>query len=133
VTATRYRIVFMLLGLALIGVVVFAVVFAPSGRDPGLPDAVESYSPADGANVVRQAQIVVDLEAGYLLELTVDGVPVPAVEIVGDDISGRYTWEPGPGKAFEEWTAGFHHVVATWDRTSGMPAPGSLRWSFRVQ
>jgi hypothetical protein len=133
VTTTRYRIVFMLLGLALIGVVVFAVVFAPSGRDPGLPDAVESYSPVDGANVARQVQIVVDLEAGYVLELTVDGVPVPAVEIVGDDISGRYTWEPGPGKAFEQWAAGFHHVVATWDRTTGMPAPGSLRWSFRVQ
>ena len=132
-TATRYRIVFMLLGLALIAVVLFAVVFAPSGRDPGLPDAVESYSPVDGANVVRQAQIVVDLEAGYVLELTVDGVPVPATEIEGDDVSARYTWQPGPGRTVEEWTAGFHHVVATWDRTSGMPAPGSLRWTFRVQ
>ena len=96
----------MLFGLVLVAVAVFAVVFAPSGRTPGLPDAVESYAPVDGAGVPRQTQIVVDLEAGYRVELTVDGIPIPAVEIGGDDISGRYTWEPGPGKAIEEWIAG---------------------------
>jgi hypothetical protein len=123
----------MLLGLALIAVVVGAVVLAPSGRDPGLPDAVESYSPVDGANVPRQTQIVFDLEPGYTVELTVDGTPIPATEIAGDDVSGRYSWQPGPGQVIESWTAGFHHVVATWDRSAGLPAPGSLRWSFRVQ
>lgn len=123
----------MLLGLALIGVVVAAVVLTPSGRDPGLPEVVQSYSPTDGATVPRQTRIVVVLQPGHLLELTVDGVAIPAAELDGDEASGRYAWQPGPGMAFEEWTAGFHHVVATWDRTTGLPAPGSLRWTFRVQ
>ncbi len=132
-TTTRYRIVLLVLGLALVAVVVGAVVLAPSGRDPGLPAELEGYSPTDGAAVLRQTQIVVDLEPGYVVSLTVDGVPIPADEMGGVVESGQFTWQPGPGMTFTEWTPGFHHVVATWDRASGLPAPGSLRWTFRVQ
>ncbi len=133
VTTTRYRVLFLLLGVALIAVVVGAVVLAPSGRDPGLPDVVRGYSPTDGATVLRQTEIVVDLEGGYIIELTIDGVPIPAAEIDGNMSSGSFSWRPGPDRTFAEWSPGFHQVLVTWDRSTGLPDPGSLRWVFRVQ
>ncbi len=133
VTATRYRVLFTLLGLGLALVVVAAVLFAPSGRDARLPSAVERYAPADGSMVPRQARVQLDLRPGYAIDLIVDGVAIPASEIDVVEANGLFTWEPGAGKTFPEWTPGFHTVEASWDRVSGLPDPGSLRWTFRVQ
>lgn len=132
-TQTRYRIVLTLLGLVLAVIVIGAVVFMPSGRSPTLPDAVETYSPTDGATVQRQTGVIVDLEPGYELTLVVDDVPVPTDEISVVEATGVFTWEPGPDRAIEEWIPGLHVVAVTWDKATGLPDPGSLRWSFRVQ
>ncbi len=133
VSQTRYRIVLALLGVALAAVVVFAVILTPSGDAPRLPAAVDAYSPTDGAIVLRQTQLVIDLAAGYDIDLTVDGVAIPDSELDVVAETGRFEWVPGPGKSFEEWAPGFHTIEVTWDRTSGLPDPGSLRWSFRAQ
>lgn len=132
-TRTRYRIILTLLGLALAAIVIGAVVFMPSGRSPTLPAAVESYSPTDGATVQRQTRVVIDLEPGYAIDLVVDGLPIPASEISVIEATGVFTWEPGEGRSIEAWTPGLHVVAVTWDRATGLPDPGSLRWSFRVQ
>lgn len=132
-TTTRYRMTLAALGLALAAVIAGAVIFAPSGTNPTLPDALESYSPTDGAIVLRQTQVSIDLRPGFVISLTVDGVPIPAAEIDVIEANGQFTWTPGPEKTFTEWAPGFHTVEATWQRAVGLPEPGSLRWTFRVQ
>jgi hypothetical protein len=125
--------VFLLLGMALVAVVVGAVAFAPSG-DPGrLPDAVDSISPADGATVLRQAPLEVDMQPGFRIELFVDGVRIPEDQVRFAEATGRYTWLPAEGASGTEWAPGMHTVLIRWDRVRGLPEPGELRWTFRVQ
>jgi hypothetical protein len=126
-------VILTVLGAALAAVVVGAVVLTPSGRAPDLPDVLDSYAPVDGSTVLRQTRIVVDLAPGYDLDLRVDGTAIPDSELDVIEETGRFSWEPGPGKTFEQWTPGFHAIEATWDRVTGLPDPGSLRWRFRVQ
>jgi hypothetical protein len=133
VTPTRYRVVLTLLGIALVAIVVLAVVLTPEGRTPRLPDALDAYSPEDGATVLRQTQLVIDLQPGYDLDLVIDGQAIPDAELDGTPETGRFVYVPGPGKTIEAWAPGFHAIEATWERTTGLPDPGSLRWSFRVQ
>lgn len=132
-STTRYRILLTLLGVALIMIIVGAVILTPEGSTPRLPDAVDTYAPADGATVLRQTQVVIDLQPGYDLDLVIDGMPIPDSELDLTFETGRFVYLPGPGKTIETWSPGFHAIEATWDRTSGLPDPGSLRWSFRVQ
>ncbi len=124
---------FALLGVGLAAVVVGAVVLAPSGRLTDLPNAVDRISPVDGATVLRQTQLEIDMAVGYGIELFVDGARIPLAEVRFTESTGIYVWRPGPGLTFETWRPGIHSVFITWDRTVGLPDPGELRWSFRVQ
>lgn len=130
---TRYRVILTLLGVALAAVVVGAALLTPNGTAPDLPDGVDSYAPLDGATVLRQTGVVVDLSPGYAIALTIDATAIPDAEIATIPETGRFSWVPGQGKTFEEWSPGFHVVEVTWDRATGLPDPGSLRWRFRVQ
>lgn len=130
---TRYRLILSTLGLLLGLLVVGAVVLAPSGNVTELPSAVESFSPADGAIVQRQTDLEIDLRAGYSLTLVVDGVAIPAEDIDYTEATGKYVFRPGADKVITEWLPGFHIVEIAFDRIVGLPDPGSLRWSFRIQ
>lgn len=130
---TRYRVMFLGLGVALILVVVFAVVFAPGGGEFELPRAVESISPGNGATVQRQIGLTIDMEVGYEIELFVDGVAIPRAEIGYSVQTGRYTWSPGVDKTFPEWSPGTHSIGITYQRLSGEIDAGQLSWVFRVQ
>lgn len=122
----------LLLGLLFIAVVVGGVLFAPTGRSGGLPDAVDRISPEDGELVLRQTRLVVDLAAGYRATIVVDGRTIPDDEVIFTEQTGLHIFEPGPGKVIEEWEPGFHVVEITWDTLGDLPDRGSLRWSFRV-
>ena len=132
-TATRYRVILSILGLLLGALVVGAVILAPSGDVTQLPDPVERYSPADGAIVQRQTAVEIYLAPGYELTLEVDGLPIPLSEMDVTEQTGRYIFRPEPWKSIPEWLPGFHVVEIAFDRTSGLPDPGKLRWSFRTQ
>ncbi len=132
-TATRYRVILSILGVLLALLAVGAVILAPSGDVTELPAAVERYSPADGAIVQRQTALEIVLAPGYGLTLEVDGVVIPAAEIEVTEQTGRHVFRPEAWKSIPEWVPGFHVVEITFDRTSGLPDPGSLRWSFRTQ
>jgi len=132
VSQTTYRLIFLALGLGLIVVIVGAVLLAPSGEPTELPDAVEHFTPADGATVLEQTSVVLDLAPGYAATLTIDGLVIPAEEVIFTDVTGRHEFIPGPGKTIERWATGFHVVEARWDRISDLPDPGSVTWSFRV-
>ena len=129
---TRYRIILSLLGLALAALIAGFVILAPSGEHTELPDAVVGFTPADGANVARQTKLQVDLQPGYTLILRIDGMLVPADQIDVTEATGRHVFRPGDDKVITEWTPGFHVVEIEFDRTVGLPDPGSLRWSFRT-
>lgn len=132
-SATRYRVILSILGLLLGVLAVGAVILAPSGDEATLPDAVEKFSPADGAIVQRQTAIEIQLAPGYELVLEVDGVSISTSEMDITEATGRHVFRPEPWKSIAEWTPGFHVVEISFDRTSGLPDPGSLRWSFRTQ
>lgn len=132
-STTRYRVILSVLGLLLGVLVVGAVIVAPSGDVTELPGALERFAPGDGAIVQRQTDLQIDMRAGYSLQLTVDGIPIGPSDIEFTEATGLYVFRPGAGKAIAEWTPGFHFVEIEWDRVSGLPDPGSLRWSFRTQ
>lgn len=129
---TRYRVILSFLGLAFGALVVGAVILAPSGDVVDLPNAIDRFDPADGAIVQRQAALEIDLKPGYALVLRVDGTEIPSADIEHEEATGKYVFRPGEGKTFEEWAPGFHVVDISFDRTVGLPDPGSLRWSFRT-
>lgn len=124
---------FLGLGVAFALVVVFAVVWAPEGREFRLPAAVESISPAEGAIVQRQIGLQIDMQVGYEIELFIDGFRIPEGEIGYTRATGRYVWEPGPNTTFSEWSAGAHSVRINYERTSGRVDVGAFGWVFRVQ
>lgn len=129
----RYRLTFTLLGLALAAVAIAAVVFAPDGRPSEAPAVVESFAPADGATVLRQIKVQIDLPVDYQITMVVDGVTIPASEINEVSETGQFSWQPEDSTTIPEWTTGFHTVWVRWDRRTGLPDPGEWTWTFRVQ
>lgn len=132
-SGTAYRMILLVLGLAFITVVVGAVLFAPSGSEPGHEPPLERVEPSNGSLVFGNPVIVVDLEPGYRAHLMIDDVPIPDTEVAWTPATGLHVFRPGPGKTLEHWTPGFHVVSARWDGASGVPDPGTYEWSFRVQ
>lgn len=131
-TTTGYRIVYTLLALAFAAVVAGAILFIPSGDEARLPDAVESFSPGEGDLVVQPIQVVLDLRADYEARFVIDGTSIPPEQVDSILQTGRYEFEPGPGKVIERWSPGDHTVVATYMGPDGIDV-GTVIWTFRVQ
>jgi hypothetical protein len=132
VTTTQYRIVYLLLGLALIAVIVGTVLLLPSGEEAQLPEAVESYSPADRDIVLQPVRVVLDLAPNYEARFVIDGISVPPDQVDSIPATGRHQFDPGPGKVIERWTSGDHTVVATYIGPRQLDV-GTVVWTFRVQ
>lgn len=132
-SSTRYRLIFLLLGVSLALVAVFAVIWAPGGREFQLPPAVESISPGNGETVLRQIALRVDMQVGYSIMLFIDGVEIPVDQLEFTEATGRYSWAPGQSMTFDEWTLGTHSVGIKYERVAGRVDVGQLSWVFRVQ
>jgi hypothetical protein len=130
---SRYRLVYLGLGLALVAVIGATWALSGDGEPKSLPAAVELIAPAPDATVSRQASIVVDMAAGYSIELTVDGITIPASELVAVPALVRFEWTPGTGQSFTEWVPGPHEVELSWNAAAGLPDIGSYSWVFRSQ
>ena len=130
----RHQRLYLILSVALAGVVAAAVLLAPSGEDVEVPAPLEGIFPAPGDTVVRQTIVEIDLPVGYSIDLYVDGMWVPADEIGFTPSTGVFLWQPGPGRSMEVWTGGEHTIRVVWDRTEGgRPDPGEFEWVIRVQ
>ena len=129
---TRYRVTLLLLGLLFVGVVVATVLVLPSGQATSLPDQVQRVSPANGEFVLRQTELLVQMLPGYRAHITANDVAIPDNDVGYSEPTGIHVFIPGPGKAFEEWPPGFVIVDIVWDTVSGIPDPGSMRWTFRT-
>jgi len=119
--------------VALGALIALTVLFLPSGADDGLPHPLESVFPLPGDAVVRQTVIEIDLPVGYVLDLEVDGTPIPTIEIGVTPATGVWVWQPAPGGIIEQWEPGDHRVIARWNRRGAAgPDPGEFGWTFRV-
>lgn len=132
-TTTGYRIVYLLLAVALVVIIGGAVLFIPSGDPETLPAAVESYSPQDGDLVVQPIKVVFDLAPNYDARFVIDGIPIPPEDVDSIIATGRHQFDPGPGKAIERWTPGEHTVVASYIGGQNNIDSGTVVWTFRVQ
>lgn len=118
---------------ALVALVVAVWVANPLGADAGLPAPLEGVFPLPGDTVVRQTVVEVDLPVGYVIELEIDGIKIPASELGFVEGTGQWSWGPGPTSLWEIWDGGEHTVTVRWDRVGGgRPDPGSFTWTFRV-
>jgi len=131
--SSKYRFVFVGLGLALIAVVGLGIVFGTPDR-PGAerPPQVEAVSPEPGQTVVRQTRIEVDMAGGYAMDLFVDGFRIPAEELFFVEGTGVYSWQAGADRVINELTPGQHKVLIRWQTLSGLPDVGEYSWTFRV-
>ncbi len=131
--ARRYRQILLASIAALAALAVVVLLANPRGEEAALPEPLEAVFPLPGDTVVRQTAIEVDLPVGYSLELEVDGVRIPQIEIGHTEATGIYLWQPGPTALFEVWEGGKHTITIRWDRVAGgRPDPGGFSWSFRV-
>lgn len=127
----QYRLIYI--GLALVGVaaIVLGIALSPEGETVELPGPIESISPQPGDLVPLQATVEIDLEVGYLADITIDGWPVADATFV--EATGVYRWTPtGSHPTIQEWTPGDHTVVIVWNTYTGLPDTGSFEWTFRV-
>lgn len=132
-TTTGYRIVYAILGVLFAAVVAGSIFLIPSGEGDGLPDAVESFSPGEGDLAIQPVRVVLDLLPGYEATFVIDGLPIPQDQIDAIPETGRYQFDPGPGKVIERWTPGDHTVVATYVGGANDTDVGTVVWTFRVQ
>jgi len=130
---TGYRVTYTVLAIVLLGIIGASVMFIPSGDPEQLPAAVDRYSPQDGDIAINPVKVMIDVQPYYDVRFVIDGTTIPASDVDSIVETGRYQFEPGPGKAIERWTPGEHVVVASWvGGTAGTDA-GTLVWIFRVQ
>lgn len=127
----QYRLIYF--GLALVGIaaIVFGIALSPEGETVELPGPIESISPQPGDLVPLQTAVEIDLEVGYVADITIDGWPVTDATFV--EATGVYRWAPSPSNpTIPAWTPGEHTVSIVWNTYAGLPDTGHFEWTFRV-
>ena len=145
----RRRLVLSLVVAAALVGFWFAITGAETEPERKLPTAIETVSPADGALVLRQTQVVVDLAPGYRGKLFIDGQEIPVVERLNEGSAGdeptpidavfdpaqnTITFTPTVGATIPEFAPRPHQVtVSFWRFEESAEAAGNYSWTFRVQ
>lgn len=136
-------------GLVLIGWGMLSAVTGDEGVDR--PPEIEELFPVENATqVLQQATVVVDLEAGYAAELEIDGILLPTTRIgeielepgeqftvpptaVYDPGNAVISFQPSEDAPIESFTEGRHEArVIYWKIEEGRDFAQSYRWSFNV-
>lgn len=98
--------------------------------------AVEQLIPADASpNVLRQAEIGIDLATGWTGVLAINGVEIPEDQLRRNEPLNQVFYTPGEGKEIERLPAGPVVVVATiWRPVSGETRQDGRQvvWRFTV-
>ena len=100
----------------------------------GRADVVEHVYPRNGAEVLRQVEIGIDLAPGHEGRLVVNGEAIPEEDLRLVPEQNQVFFLPGPGKALETLPSGTTCVVATvWRSAEGRGVDDlSVQWCFDV-
>jgi len=86
----------------------------------GRPDVVEHLVPGAGDEVIRQAELGIDLAPGYEGTLLVNGVEIPTDELRLVPEQNQVFFTPGEGKVVERLNAGPNCAMAiVWKASVG--------------
>lgn len=141
----------IVIGVLAVAAVAFtlAIITADTGNDDaatisGLPgqssnaDGVEGFVPANGAEILSQQSIGIDLASGWTAELAIlpnDGaaIPIPQDQINPTSLN-ELIFVPGPGKVVESLPTGPTCMRAVlWSLVDGRPATERTeQWCFDV-
>ncbi len=143
-TDRQYRLVFIGLGMLLLGVMGLGwALTSATTSDVTRPEIIEGLSPEPDSQVPRQTSIDVDVPVDYRVEIWIDfrgsgdlaanWVRVPEAEVTVIEATGQYSWQPSAqGSLLREWEPGQQRVRIVWDTRVGIPDPGVYEFSFRV-
>ncbi len=137
--ATLRRVLIALVVLACIGGIALAANrtqtgepdIAQSGADPRV---VELFVPSRDSEVLRQAQIGIDLTSDFTGTLVVNGVEIPEDQLQRRPELNQIFFQPGEGQAIERLVPGRNCVQAiVWrlDRSRANARP-PIEWCFRA-
>ena len=133
----RYRALVGALAVAAIVALIVGIA-ATDTSDPDdatQSDVVERLVPQRDAEVLRQAELGIDLAPGYDGTLAVNGVDIPVEDQRRVPEQNEVYFTPGEGKAVEQLRAGRNCVTATvWQAAEG---PGTsnertIAWCFEA-
>lgn len=143
-TDRQYRLVFIGLGMLLLGVMSIGwALTSATTSDVTRPGVIENLSPEPDSQVPRQTSIDVEVPVDYRVEIWIDfrgsgdlaanWVRVPEAEVTVIEATGQYSWQPSAqGSLLREWEPGQQRVRIVWDTRVGIPDPGVYEFSFRV-
>lgn len=95
--------------------------------------AVDAVIPTEGAEVLRQSTVGIDLADGYDASLVINNQVIPDDQLGGDPGLGLYTFTPAPGQAVESLSGGQNCAIATFWRIGEEPQrTQTVRWCFRA-
>jgi hypothetical protein len=126
----RFAVTMALLG-CLVGM---GYAFTLNKSEEGPEDVViEKLTPLPGSETVpAQTPIIVDLEYGYDVEITVDGRPLPIGEIDEREQLAEFVYTPGEGKLFPRFENGKHVVqIIYWPKLGDKERDSEFyQWTF---
>lgn len=109
----------------------------PQGQDgSGAPaDGVERVFPRDGAEILGQERIGIDLAPGWTGELMLvkeggEAVTLPEDELLRDELN-QILYQPGPDMTVERLSGEYCVAATIWDQTRGREASQRVEtWCF---
>lgn len=116
-----------------LGLVIAAGLLARSSNQPiqGQP-ALIAIVPLDGATILRQDRVGVQLQIGWTGTLTINGKVIPRDQLEPDDGLNRMMFKPGPGKVITELDPSRNCAeIVFWKLPDNAPGP-PRRWCFEA-
>jgi hypothetical protein len=132
------RIIITVLIVGALAGIFFTGRMAITGDDQtsdALPDSVDRLIPASGSEVLRQAQVGIDVADGFDAYLQVNGVEIRSAEdgLIKDLGTGLILFQPGPGRPVESLNTNQNCVIAfVFDPIEGPSAAQPVSWCFEA-
>lgn len=124
------RLIIALL-LVVVAVAIVGLVRLPSSTPKASNDIIESLTPAENDKTLQQGQVIADLLTGWDAKFTIDGKPIPDEQVAKVPQQGKFTFQPGPGKALEYFPAGQNCATLTyWQIATGPEQSFTKQWCF---
>ena len=133
----RYRLLLAVLVIGA-GAALFAGIRATDTGEEGAAarsEIVERYIPQPTDEVLRQAELGIDLAPGYEATIAVNGVEIPAEDQRRVPEQNQVFFTPGDGKAVERLHAGQNCATATaWRSADGRGTANdqTFTWCFNA-